>query len=142
MPFVSITRLRVRSWRYLPGFVWYAYRSAREAVRAEGNLAAKVLRDRRNTFWTGTAWTSEAAMKQFMLAGAHRRAMRKLLEWCDEAALVHWTQEGPDLPSWAEACERLECEGRRSKVNHPSPAHAAHRFPAPKVGTGSDVRLK
>jgi hypothetical protein len=31
MPFVSITRLRVWSWRYLPGFLIQSFRAARQA---------------------------------------------------------------------------------------------------------------
>ena len=140
MSFVSITRLRVRSWLYLPAFLWYAFRSAREATKAEGNVAAQVLNDRNRTFWTATIWTTDAAMKKFMLAGAHRNAMRKLPHWCDEAAIVHWTQENDELPAWTEACRRLQSEGRRSKVNHPSALHTAHQFPEPSVHRG--VRLK
>jgi len=142
MAFVSITRLRVRSWRFMPMFAVYAIRSSRQAARAEGNLAIKLLRDRRNTFWTSTLWTSDAAMKGFMIAGAHGRAMRKLLHWCDEAALVHWTQESAALPSWAEAHARLQTEGRASKVNHPSPVHLAHKFPEPHVGATSEATFK
>lgn len=133
MFFISITRLRVRSWRFLPSFAWLALPSARQAADAQGNVAAKLLADRRNTFWTATAWTSESAMKAFMLAGVHHAAMRKLPEWCDEASVVHWTQDGNQLPSWHEAWERLLREGRRSKVHHPSAAHLAHEFPAPRV---------
>src|SRR6266436_8977095 len=103
MALVSITRLRLRSWRFLPMFVWYVLRSARQAARAEGNLAAKLLRERRNTFWTSTNWTGEVAMRKFMTSGAHGKAMRKLAEWCDEAAVVHWTQESAELPTWPEA---------------------------------------
>jgi quinol monooxygenase YgiN len=99
MPLASITRLRVRSWRYLLLFFLQALRSARQAAAAEGNLTTRVLRDRRNTFWTGTVWANDAAMKSFMLSGVHRQAMRKLPDWCDEAAVVHWTQEGNELPT-------------------------------------------
>ena len=81
MPFVSITRLRVRSWIYLPGFFFYALRSGTQAKSAEGNLSVTVLREAQLTFWTRTLWTSEAAMKVFMIAGAHGKAMRRLLEW-------------------------------------------------------------
>ncbi|MGB2621506.1 MAG: DUF3291 domain-containing protein [Candidatus Acidiferrum sp.] len=140
MPLVSVTRLRVRSWRFMPMFLVYALRSSRQASRAEGNLALKLLPDRRQTFWTITLWTSEAAMKRFMISGAHGRAMRKLLHWCDEAALVHWTQETDALPSWLEAHARLESEGRPSKVNHPSPTHLAHKFPAPHIPSASKPR--
>lgn len=141
MPLVSVTRLRVRSLRYLPSFMLYAFRSARQAAKAEGSLAVQVLKERNWTFWTATIWTTDSAMKKFMLAGAHGQAMRKLLNWCDEASLVHWTQENNELPTWPEACRKLEREGRRSKVNHPSAIHAAHKFPEPLVGRGQ-IRLK
>ena len=68
-------------------------------------------------------------MRAFMLAGPHRRAMPKLLEWCDEASVVHWNQESPALPDWREAYRRMVEEGRPSKVNHPSPAHRACEIP-------------
>ena len=140
MPVVSITRLRVRSWRYLPAFFIQTLRIARQAARAEGSLAVKLLRNSRNTFWTCTTWSSEAAMKAFMLAPPHGPTMRKLLDWCDEAALVHWTQDEHALPSWKEAHKRLQREGRPSKVSHPSAVHSSHTFPVP---TGlSELRLK
>src|SRR5262245_13831445 len=90
---VSITRLRLRSWRYFPFFLIQAMRSSRQAATAEGNIAATLMRDRNLTFWTRTIWTSEAAMKAFMHSGPHGKVMRKLLDWCDEAAVVHWSQE-------------------------------------------------
>jgi hypothetical protein len=65
-------------------------------------------------------------MHSFMQAGVHRRVMARLSEWCDEAALVHWVQDGSEPPSWPEAHRRLQKEGRRSRVNHPTGAH--HRF--------------
>jgi hypothetical protein len=142
MPLVSITRLRVRSWRFLPMFFFHALRSTRQASRSDGNLATRLLRDQNRTFWTATLWTSDVEMKRFMVRGVHGLAMRKLLYWCDEAALVHWTQENAALPSWLEAHARLETEGRRSKVNHPSPTHIAHRFPEPHVGPGGEINFK
>jgi hypothetical protein len=123
-------------------FFLQAMRSARQAATAQGNLAARLLRDHRNTFWTATAWTAEAAMKDFMISGIHRQAMRKLPDWCDEAAVVHWNQESGELPSWGEASVRLQREGRRSKVNHPSPAHTAYQFPAPRVRRTSELRFR
>jgi heme-degrading monooxygenase HmoA len=142
MAIVSITRLRVRHWWFLPQFFVYALRSARQAAAADGNLAVTLLRDRNNTFWTGTSWSDEAAIKTFMHAAPHGPAMRRLLEWCDEASLVRWTQDSHELPSWDVAHRRLEEEGRASKVNHPSPAHTAHRFPAPTTRRTAQLRIK
>jgi heme-degrading monooxygenase HmoA len=73
MPFVSITRLRVRSYRYLPGFLIQSFRAARQARRAAGSLAVSVLRDADRAFWTRTAWRDEAATRAFMRSGVHRR---------------------------------------------------------------------
>lgn len=142
MPIVSITRLRVRSWRYLPAFFVQTLRIAWQAARADGSLGVTLLRDRRNTFWTSTSWSSESSMKAFMHANPHQPAMRKLLEWCDEAALARWTQVGTELPSWKEAHTRIEQEGRPSKVNHPSATHMAHAFPAPTEGVTRELRFK
>jgi hypothetical protein len=132
MPSVSVTRLRVRKWRYLPSFVLWSLRSAQQARRAPGNMGVWLLSDRSNTFWTKTVWHDDAAMRAFMLSDPHKSAMPKLLEWCDEASLVRWSQADASPPSWDEAHRRLQLEGRQSKVNHPSDAHRALKFPAPK----------
>lgn len=132
MAFVSVTRLRVRSFRYLLQFVWQALKSARQAELAPGFLSGRVLREAKNTFWTVTAWEDETVMRAYRNGGAHRSVMPKLLEWCDEASLVHWSQESPELPHWQEAHRRLVKEGRTSKVNHASPAQVANYVVAPQ----------
>lgn len=140
MPFVSITRLRVRSWRYLPIFLIRSLRSARQAKAAPGNLAVSVLRDARWAFWTRTLWTDEPAMRAFMRSGVHARVMPRLLQWCDEAAVVHWTQESVEPPSWPEAHRRLQQRGRRSKVSHPSTAQQRFEFAPPRIGCESAIK--
>lgn len=142
MPVVSVTRLRVRSWRFLPAFLFTAFRIGGQARRAQGNLAVKILNDRRRAFWTCTCWDSESSMKSFMLTAPHGPAMRKLLNWCDEASLAHWTQESDELPSWTEAHQKMLRYGRPSKVNHPSAAQQAFHIDEPNESARSQVRLK
>jgi hypothetical protein len=142
MPLVSVTRLRIRSWLYFPAFLYGAIRTARQARAAEGNLAARILRDARLTWWTCTAWDSEASMRKFMLATPHGPAMLKLRKWCDEASVLHWTQPDPTLPSWKEAHRRMQREGRMSKVDRPSPNHAAMVITPPIVKAGSEIIFK
>ena len=132
MPFVSITRLRLRSWRFVPGLIWYALLCKRQAQSASGNLRALTLREANNTFWTCTVWRDEAAMRAFMISGAHRRAMRILPEWCDEASVAHWQQDSAEPPSWTEVYRRMQGEGRRSKVRYPSPAQERFEIPPPQ----------
>jgi hypothetical protein len=134
MQFVSVTRLRVRSYFYMPQFMVWALRTARQARHTEGFVGGAVMRESGNVFWTLTMWREDAAMKAYRTAGAHRSAMPKLLEWCDEASVSHWTQESPELPQWDEAHRRLLNDGKPSKVNRPTPAHLAHEIPAPRPG--------
>lgn len=131
MIFVSVTRLRVRSFLFLPQFMWHAARSMRQTEHSQGFLHGQVQREARNTFWTVTLWCDPESMNSFRLSGAHRAAMPRLLEWCDEASVVHWAQETAQLPQWTEAHRRMVAEGRLSKVNHPSSDHSANRIPAP-----------
>jgi hypothetical protein len=132
MAFVSVTRLRLRSVRYLIPFTIYALLSSRQARRSKGNLGLKLLRDANQTFWTLTAWQDEEAMRSFMMSGSHRRAMPKLLDWCDEASVAHWKQETSELPSWDQAHRKIVEHGRPSKVKQPSSDHIARRIPEPQ----------
>jgi heme-degrading monooxygenase HmoA len=134
MIFVSVTRLRVRSLFVLPQFVWRAFQSVRQTERSPGFLTGRVLRETRNTFWTITAWNGAEAMNAFRVSGAHRAAMPSLIDWCDEASVMHWMQETAQLPSWAEAHRRMVAEGRQSKVGHPSPGQLANHIPEPHPG--------
>lgn len=99
MPFVSITRLRVRSFRFLPSFILHTLRSLRQVKEAAGFRGGSLLADRKWTFWTMTAWDSHDSMRAYMMNGSHRVAMPRLLDWCDEASVVHWDQPQDALPS-------------------------------------------
>jgi hypothetical protein len=115
----------------MPAFIFRAVRTRDQALAASGSIAVNLKRGPRNAFWTCTTWDSEASMRAFMVAQPHGAAMRKLMEWCDEASVVHWTQDMPALPTWTEAHRRMQQEGRPSKVNHPSPAHIAYQIDSP-----------
>lgn len=142
MSTVSITRLRVRSWRFLPAFLFHAILSAWQARKAPGNQSAILLRDNWQTYWTRTVWVDEAAVRMFMVSGSHRRAMPRLLEICDEASVGRWNQDGVPPPIWDEVHRRMQREGRPSKVRHPSAAHVAFQIPVPQVRPYSQITLK
>lgn len=132
--FASVTRLRVRSVRYFPVFLWKTFRAQRQVVRAPGFLGGRLLLDAHRTFWTLTAWESEGAMKAFRGAGPHAEVMPRLVEWCDEASYAHWMVAGDaSVPTWAQAYEALVGEGRLSRVAHPSHDHDARRFAKPRL---------
>ncbi len=151
MAFISITRLRVRSLRFLPAFGVHTSRSIRQVKRAPGFRGGSLLADRQWAFWTMTAWDNRDSMRDYMTAGSHRAAMPRLLDWCDEASVVHWdmpddsagleqSSQGDGLPSWTEADRRMRQDGRASKVRHPSPDHAGLTFRAPRLTGGGPIR--
>ncbi len=132
MIIVSITRLRLRKLRFLPGFALYAVRSMTQARQAQGNLHASAQRDKGWVFWTITLWQDEQSMQQFRNGGAHRTVMPKLAKWCDEATYVRWTQNGSEVPTLLNAHERLVADGVVSKLLYPSPNNSTRAFPAPQ----------
>src|SRR5579859_3724475 len=115
MPLASTTRLRVRSIRYMPEFLFRALASVRQARRSVGCLGVEIRRDVRLIFWTRTLWQDEQSMRAFMTTGAHRVVMPKLLDWCDEASIAHWPQDSDNLPDWSIVVSRMRAEGRTSR---------------------------
>ena len=128
MTFISVTRLRLRSPRYLPFFAWYTFRSFQQIRRAPGFLNGAFIREPKLGFWTVSAWRDQAAMRHYRNHDAHRRAMPKLLDWCDEASIAHWEQADATLPTADEALAQMVAQNHLSKVRNPSAAHAAKRI--------------
>lgn len=123
MAFVSVTRLRLRSVRYLPLFLFDSVQSLEQAKQAPGNFKAVIRAQWGFVFWTMTVWESEAAMRSYMRSGAHGKSMPKLQTWCDEGAIVHWHQDTTELPSWETAEAKMLVNGRLTPLKYPSLAH-------------------
>jgi hypothetical protein len=122
MTVVSVTRLRLRSVRFVPKFLLYAARSKKQAM-GSGCLDAQTRKTRGLAFWTLTLWDSETSLKKFMSQAPHRVAMLRLPYWCDESAVAHWSEERAMLPSWQTAESYLKQNGRFSRLLHPSERH-------------------
>ncbi len=75
MPYVSITGLQLRSPFYAPAFWWHAVRSMRQAYAAPGLISAQA-RKIRGVHHTVTLWDNEAAMRAYLVTGAHLGAMK------------------------------------------------------------------
>lgn len=140
MIFVSLTRLRIRSVRFVPLFLLHTLRSLRQVKKAPGFQQGALLADRSWTFWTLTAWEDQESMWQYMIRGSHKEAMSYLLHWCDEASVAHWFQPDATLVSWTDADTRMRASGRPSKVSHPSPQHAALTYRVPRTMASGPIR--
>ncbi len=139
MPIVSVTRARVRAiWLVLP-FGLATSGVIRQVGRAEGFISGALLPDRRLTFWTMTAWRDEDAMRAFVTADPHRKAMPKFAEWCDEASVVNWEQTGSSLPAWSVVDEHMRRDGRPLRLRQPSADHGAMTFAPPRPSGGGVI---
>jgi hypothetical protein len=119
-----------------------ALRSAWQAKAADGSVGVAILGEAHRTYWTRTVWTDESAMRGFIRGRPHRRAMAKISDWCDEAAIVHWIQDSGDPPSWSQAHERMQREGRPTKVEHPTPSQEKFEIRPPEIGFFRELRFK
>ncbi len=140
MTFFSVTRLRIRSSRFLPLFLVHMLTTLRQVKRAHGFQRGRLLADRHWTFWTLTAWDSQESMRLYMITGSHKKVMPRLLDWCDEASVAHWAQQEDDLPTWDRADQRMREIGRPSKVKHPSPRHASLTYDVPRTSGTALIR--
>ena len=125
MAFLSLTRLHVRSWYYLPAFLLHASRSSRQAQRAPGFIMGALSADLpRRTFWTVTVWTDQAAMRAYQFSSAHKIVMSKIGAWCDEGSVARMENAAEALPAGDAALEHMRQDGRITRLPDPSPAHA------------------
>ena len=141
MPFISVTRLRVKSLFFLFSFIRANEASVKELKSSSGLLMGKELIDKILTFWTITLWEDEDSMKKFIGSLSHRNAMQHLPKWCNEASYHHWFQEENECPNWTTISNKLYSEGKLSKVRNPSNAQITNQFP-PIRWTKSERRLK
>ena len=118
----------------------HTLRSLKQVRNSPGFERGSILADRNWTFWTMTSWDSSDSMRRYMTNGSHRAAMPHLLDWCDEASVVHWEQAGSTLPAWSEADKRMRQSGRVSKVRFPSDRHASLNYRTPRLTAAGPIR--
>ena len=129
MVFVSATRLRVKSIKYLFPFFIANEASVKQLKKTKGFLGGKEVIDKNLTFWTVTMWNADSDMKEFRNSAPHRKAMQKLPDWCDEASYVHYDIEKPELPDMTTIYTKMITQGVSSKVRNPSPNQLERNYP-------------
>jgi len=126
----SVTRLHIRSVRFILPFMYHASRSTRQARTSPGCIGVRTRKTQGLAFWTLTLWDGETSMRTFLVSSAHRAAMPRLAGWCNEAAVVHWELESQEFPTWAIAAGKLVNSGRLARVLNPSEAQRSGRISA------------
>ncbi len=127
--FISITRLRLRLWFFLPSFFIASSGIVKQAKEAAGFVEGATFLDRKLTFWTVTLWREDAAMKAFRGQGAHKESMPKFANWCDEGSVAHWESEEGLLPDLGEINRQMKALGRPSLPSRRSEGDWRFTFP-------------
>ncbi len=109
---VFVTRLQLRSLRYLPAFVRASVAIAAQAAESKGFLGGHLGFEMPRAFWTVTMWEGPVAMRAFRNVGAHGPVMRHTATWARAASNVGWEHRGRALPTWEDAHQRLVTDGR------------------------------
>ena len=133
MPVIVITRLRLRDPAFFDEFFASAVAVVEQAQGTDGNLAADVLAEANNTYWTRTAWQERSSMDGFVGSEPHLGTMARLDDWCDEAAFVDWEQPTAGTLDWQEGYRHLVADGQASSLTHGTDANRARDYPAPVV---------
>jgi hypothetical protein len=133
MTVIVVTRLRLRDPKFFDEFFAHAVAVVEQAENSQGNLAADVLAEANNTYWTRTAWQERGLMDAFVGSEPHLSTMGRLDDWCDEATFVDWEQASADPPDWQDSYGHLVASGQVARLTHATDAHHTRDFPAPIV---------
>ena len=104
---ISITKLQLKNIWQLLKFMNHAGRSRSQAISSAGVIHVDVKADLgKLTFYTLTAWENESSLREFMLGGHHKKAMKITKKIAKQAVSTNY--EGDKIPDWQEALQILE----------------------------------
>jgi hypothetical protein len=108
MAYISITGLRLNHAIHAPRFWWHAIRSMVQAKSAPGNISAET-RTINGVHHTVSVWQDREAMRNYLGAGAHIKAMR-VYKKIATGKVLGFEADAP--PHWDEAHKLWLSKGR------------------------------
>lgn len=133
MPYLTITRLRLKSRLMTPKFLAANEPIFQQLMQSEGYLDGKTLLDFGRGAWTISLWKDAESMKRFYQSGAHRAMMPLLDYYADEGAnrTVEYGQY--TLPSWKKARDILAAGAKFSAGVRTAPSPNQRNGLIPKL---------
>ncbi|HBF32417.1 hypothetical protein [Rhizobium sp.] len=116
MPYISITGLQLKAKRHSLRFWWHAIGSMMQAKKAQGNLAVDA-RLINGVHHTRSVWTDEAAMRRYLVAGAHLKAMKAFGSIATGKTMGF---ESDKVPDWDEVHALWQTKARAVGEKKPS----------------------
>eukprot|EP00980_Cylindrotheca_fusiformis_P011341 scaffold2619_cov129-Cylindrotheca_fusiformis.AAC.19 len=130
--FISVTGLTLKSYIYYPKFMLYTIPCVIEAKKTDGNVSTKTTA-RNGVLHTLTVWESKMAMRKFMVAGAHRKAMAITAAVADLDKTKVYGYESDTIPDWDEAIQIWKTHGKlHGNYSTKQASHSSTMTPATK----------
>jgi len=123
MPYLSMTRLKLKSPGYLPSFLVHNGQIVKEIRVSDGFLKGKQGVTLDLSMWTTTLWDSYTNLQKFYRSGSHRKVMSQIDVWSSEAVSGHREVHSFDLPSWKSVGVLLAESGHFVNLEEPSLKH-------------------
>jgi heme-degrading monooxygenase HmoA len=103
------SRLPLRHYRHIPGFLAATLRIRRQLAKADGLVGYALDAElTRKTFWTVSAWTDRSHLRHFDAADPHHAATEAIRPRMEPSTFVFWTGTAADLPvAWDEVRRRI-----------------------------------
>jgi len=110
------SKLELRSYRHLIGFLRAALRVRRQVRHSPGALGVSLIAQPfRKTFWTLSAWSDGSQLDAFVSNLPHAEVMRRFHNRLEQASFTTWNHRAAELPTpqsnamelWREAKDRL-----------------------------------
>ena len=94
------SRLPLRAYRFIPGFLRDTLRVRRQLARSDG-LVGYALNAQlaRKTFWTFSVWVDRASLEAFAGAEPHRSVIQRLRPRMKDTRFEFFTVSGTGIPS-------------------------------------------
>lgn len=122
MPYLTITRLRLKSRWMTPKFLIANEPIFQQLMNSDGYLDGKTLLDFGRGAWTLTLWKDAESMRNFYQSGAHRSMMPLLDHYADEGANRTVEVGQYTLPSWKKARDILAAGAKFSQLVRTDPS--------------------
>ncbi len=133
MFYVSVTRLKLKSFVYLLPFLFHTEQIVKQIRVSENFLQGQLMATHNLSMWTMTLWASEESVREFYLSGSHQLVMGKISEWTSEAVHINHPTNLDQLPPWTEVTQLLANQGHFVHLTHPSENHLKRFIPQPNL---------
>ena len=108
------SRLELRRFRHLTGFLVAAVRIRRQVRRSPGALGVSLIaHPTRRTFWTLSAWEDQESLDDFVRTAPHSQVMERFHARLAQASFTTWNVPTKQLPEPRSAGEELWREVER-----------------------------